>query len=300
MTSVVNKKRVRISSHVSDSDDIVKENPESEKRDTCYVCDGKDDWVLVCHGEDCFISIHQSCTCDEPDFDEFGNFFCPYCWYKRLVLKSSKLREKLSVIDKSGVSENVAEEVNGSQGRSRECDESYEKFMEMEKDQRREEVAAETQSQELPGRVSEKNNHISEDGVEFGLAFNEQEDEDEQIEHPISTDNGQELALVIHNPIEARPCRSVPPENGTAALHEPKQRKRKRVFWTQAEEEMLKIGVQKFPGVRNIPWRKILEFGRDVFHEERAPSDLKDKWKNIIKMSFEAAPRQESGKPPLD
>lgn len=289
MTSVVNKKRVRISSPVSDTDDII------EKRDTCFVCDGKDDWVLVCHGEGCFISIHQSCTCDEPDFDEFGNFFCPYCWYKRLVLKSSKLREKLSVIDKSGVSVNVAEE----QGRSRECDESHERFMAMEKDQRRREVAGETQSQELLGRVGEKKNHVSEDGDEFDLALNEQEDE--QIEHPVSTDNGQELALVIHNPIEAQPCRSVPPpENGTGALHDPKQRKRKRVFWTQAEEEMLKIGVQKFPGIRNIPWRKILEFGRDVFHEDRAPSDLKDKWKNIIKMSFEAAPSKESGEPTLE
>ncbi|KAF8064817.1 hypothetical protein N665_1166s0029 [Sinapis alba] len=287
-TCVVNKKRVRISSPSSDSDDRVQ---ESEKKDTtcCYVCDGKDDWVLVCHGEECFISIHQSCTFDEPDFDEFGNFFCPYCWYKRLVLKSLKLREKLSVIDnKSGVSENVAE-VNVSQGR-RECDESYEKFMAMEKDQRRKEVAAETQSQtqsQEGGRFSEMN-HFSEDGDEFDLAFNEQE------EDHISTDNVQELALVIQ-PIEAQPFRSVPPENGTAVLHDPGQRRRKRVFWTKEEEEMLRIGVQKFPGVRNIPWRKILEFGRDVFHEERAPSDLKDKWKNILKLSSEGC-RRESGK----
>ncbi|CAN7041348.1 unnamed protein product [Brassica oleracea var. botrytis] len=274
MTSVVNnKKRVRISSPGSDSDDRVE---ESEKKDNaCYVCDGKDDWVLVCHGEQCLISIHQSCTCDEPDFDEFGNFFCPYCWYKRLVLKSLKLREKLLGIDKSGVSENVAE-VNVSQGR-RECDESYEKFMAMEKDQRMKEVAAETQSQELGGGFSEKN-HIAE--------------EDEQREHhPISTDNVQELALVIHQPIVAQPFRSVPPPKHGTALHDPKQRKRKRVFWTQAEEQMLRVGVEKFPGIRNIPWRKILEFGRDVFHEDRVPSDLKDKWKMINKMC---------GKPSLD
>lgn len=288
----VNKKRVRIS----------EEKPGSEKKEdnTCCVCDGKDDWVLVCHGEGCLISIHQSCTCDEPDFDEFGNFFCPYCWYKRVVLKSLKLREKLSVgIDKSRVVvdlDGVSENVNVSQGRRRACDdESYEKFMAMEMDQRREEVAAETpQSQ----------NHVSEDGDEVDLAFNEQEEEeDEQIEHHhrISTDNVQELALVIHQPIEAQPFRTVPPPptNGTAALHVPEQRKRKRVLWTQAEEEMLKVGVQKFPGVRNIPWRKILEFGRDVFHEDRAPSDLKDKWKNILKLSFEG-PRRESGKLPID
>lgn len=45
--------------------------------------------------------------------------------------------------------------------------------------------------------------------------------------------------------------------------------------------------MQKFPGVRNIPWRKILEFGRDVFNDERVPSDLKDKWKNMNKVSFD-------------
>ncbi|KAJ0252476.1 hypothetical protein HA466_0132630 [Hirschfeldia incana] len=261
MTSV-GKKRVRISSPGSDSDDRV---PESEKKgNTCFVCDGTDDWVLVCHGEECLISIHQSCTCDEPDFDEFGNFFCPYCWYKSL-----KLRDKLSAIEKSRVG--VSENVNGSQGN----DESYEKFMAMEKDQRREEVAAETQSQEEEEeevRFSEKN-HVPKDG----------DKDDEQIEHQ----NEQELAMVIHQPIEAQPFSTVPPQrNGTAGIRDPGRiRKRKRVFWTQAEEEMLKVGVQKFPGVRNIPWRKILKFGRNVFHEDRAPSDLKDKWKMIVKLS---------------
>ncbi|CAH8381221.1 unnamed protein product [Eruca vesicaria subsp. sativa] len=257
----MSKKRVRISSPPgSDSDNRAEENQENENRKgSCYVCDVKDDWVLVCHGEECLISIHQSCTCVEPDFDEFGNFFCPYCWYKRLVLKSLNLRDKLLVIDKSrGVSKNVNE-----------CDESYEKFMALEKDQRRKEVFAdETQSQD-----------------------NEQEEDhcDSKV---------QELALVIHQPIEAQqqpieaqPFRTVPPENGGTALHDPKQRKRKRVFWTKEEEEMLKVGVEKFPGVRNIPWRKILEFGRGVFHEDRAPSDLKDKWKLINKIC---------GKPPLN
>ncbi|GAV68720.1 Myb_DNA-binding domain-containing protein, partial [Cephalotus follicularis] len=60
--------------------------------------------------------------------------------------------------------------------------------------------------------------------------------------------------------------------------------KRKRLHWTAEEEEMLKEGVQKFSTAvnKNIPWRKILEFGRHVFDVTRTPIDLKDKWRNIV------------------
>ncbi|XP_031283966.1 uncharacterized protein LOC116142685 [Pistacia vera] len=60
--------------------------------------------------------------------------------------------------------------------------------------------------------------------------------------------------------------------------------KRKRLHWTTEEEEMLKEGVQKFSTKvnKNLPWRKILEFGRHVFDPTRNPADLKDKWRNIM------------------
>uniref|UniRef100_A0A1J3HHK8 Myb-like domain-containing protein n=1 Tax=Noccaea caerulescens TaxID=107243 RepID=A0A1J3HHK8_NOCCA len=475
-----NKKRIRISSPGSNSDDEDERNPRTHengingdacretslKSNTCFVCDGNDNWVLLCHGEECPIAIHQRCISDEPDFDEFGNFYCPYCWYKRVVVKSLKLRKKIDKSRKSRetlgggvdlglkidqVSEDIENvvEVNVTGGRRRmistsvdsrrEIDESYEKFMAMEKNQRMKEVAGDTQSREVSeagdddvnqegsnafisnaserrkgrargsegrrccheknqqqqasstescgqevtrtdkrgphgsgsreGRCGEKNQHtktveienqdkkvskdwerkrggaVERDGDEFYLAedqerqpqadmrndyatFSEQENgfrKDEEIERKSvsSTDNvndsnaaSQELGLIIQpkagvqqRPIAARPFRSVPPNNPSfqpessghqsdmekngAASNDPGQRryapcgdrKRKRILWTQAEEEMLRVGVQKFPGFRNIPWRKILEYGRDVFQEERVPSDLKDKWKNMHKMS---------------
>lgn len=42
------------------------------------------------------------------------------------------------------------------------------------------------------------------------------------------------------------------------------------------------VGVEKFSAEakKNMPWRKILEMGEDVFHETRTPADLKDKWRN--------------------
>ncbi|OMO89115.1 hypothetical protein CCACVL1_08015 [Corchorus capsularis] len=61
--------------------------------------------------------------------------------------------------------------------------------------------------------------------------------------------------------------------------------KRRRLNWTAEEVDMLKEGVRIFSAEanKNIPWRKILVFGHRVFHETRAPADLKDKWKNMAK-----------------
>ncbi|XWS31122.1 hypothetical protein CRYUN_Cryun23aG0050600 [Craigia yunnanensis] len=60
--------------------------------------------------------------------------------------------------------------------------------------------------------------------------------------------------------------------------------KRRRLHWTAEEEDMLKEGVRRFSTKvnKNIPWRKILEYGHNVFHVTRTPVDLKDKWKNIM------------------
>ncbi|KAF5727876.1 hypothetical protein HS088_TW21G00015 [Tripterygium wilfordii] len=61
--------------------------------------------------------------------------------------------------------------------------------------------------------------------------------------------------------------------------------KPKKLFWTAEEENMLKEGVLKYSTLvnKNLPWRKILVFGGHVFHSTRTQSDLKDKWKNIMK-----------------
>lgn len=60
--------------------------------------------------------------------------------------------------------------------------------------------------------------------------------------------------------------------------------KRKRLYWRAEEEDMLKEGVHRFStsAKKNLPWRKILEFGHHIFDATRTPIDLKDKWKNMI------------------
>uniref|UniRef100_A0A7N2N727 Myb-like domain-containing protein n=1 Tax=Quercus lobata TaxID=97700 RepID=A0A7N2N727_QUELO len=60
--------------------------------------------------------------------------------------------------------------------------------------------------------------------------------------------------------------------------------KRKRLLWTAEEENMLKEGVHHVSASakKNVPWRKILELGRHIFHKSRTPEDLKDKWRTML------------------
>lgn len=60
--------------------------------------------------------------------------------------------------------------------------------------------------------------------------------------------------------------------------------KRKRLKWTEMEEETLRAGVEKYSdGSKNLPWRTILDFGHGKFDATRTPGDLKDKWRNILR-----------------
>ncbi|XP_056170924.1 uncharacterized protein LOC115690720 [Syzygium oleosum] len=70
-----------------------------------------------------------------------------------------------------------------------------------------------------------------------------------------------------------------PSELAKLPLHNLKRRR----LWSPEEEEMLKERVRAFLSNvnKNIPWRKILEYGRRVFEPTRTPTDLKDKWKNM-------------------
>ncbi|KAK4377936.1 hypothetical protein RND71_004232 [Anisodus tanguticus] len=66
----------------------------------------------------------------------------------------------------------------------------------------------------------------------------------------------------------------------------PRQR-RKKLPWTKIEEETLKEGLLRFSHFRDR-WKRILDFGCDVFLEGRTAGDLKDKWRNISKATEKA------------
>ncbi|XP_049402291.1 uncharacterized protein LOC125866050 isoform X1 [Solanum stenotomum] len=65
------------------------------------------------------------------------------------------------------------------------------------------------------------------------------------------------------------------------------QLRRKKLPWTKMEEETLKEGLLRFSHFHDR-WKRILEFGGDVFQKGRTSGDLKDKWRNISKAGEKA------------
>ncbi|KAG4174858.1 hypothetical protein ERO13_A11G146700v2 [Gossypium hirsutum] len=59
-----------------------------------YSCNGRSGQVLVCSENGCSIAIHKMCINIEPQFDDTGKFYCPYCWYKREVATTEELRKR--------------------------------------------------------------------------------------------------------------------------------------------------------------------------------------------------------------
>ncbi|KAK4279030.1 hypothetical protein QN277_016796 [Acacia crassicarpa] len=60
---------------------------------SCFSCNEGGE-VLVCSETDCPINLHAKCLCIEPKFDDKGNFYCPYCWYKRAWAEAQESRER--------------------------------------------------------------------------------------------------------------------------------------------------------------------------------------------------------------
>lgn len=61
---------------------------------TCLKCDRGGGNLLPCSQSGCPVALHENCTNGRPKFDDEGNFYCPYCWYKHEVLKTQELRKK--------------------------------------------------------------------------------------------------------------------------------------------------------------------------------------------------------------
>ncbi|TKY61545.1 Telomere repeat-binding factor 3 [Spatholobus suberectus] len=101
----------------------------------CICCDnkGEEEGVLVCSERGCPVTVHANCIGSEPKFDDSGNFYCPYCWYKRATDTCQQLREKVLVaknalsrfLDDDTRADSAAARVNPVQDRQ-ECAEKAE------------------------------------------------------------------------------------------------------------------------------------------------------------------------------
>ncbi|XP_023741717.1 uncharacterized protein LOC111889798 [Lactuca sativa] len=227
------------------------------EKELCVLCErgGK---LLVCNDNGCPISVHEDCMGCSPRFNETGNFCCPYCVYRRLTTETCQLRDKAMLAKKalsSFLGENVAQ--NQSKSFSSPCESKHETSVSEETD-----------------RIPNRNGEFS--GVCDGSTC--------RIMVVYDGDACKEQGMNAKRvPVEDEAGSS---EKKTTAFNgKPPLLKGKRKRWSEEEEDMLKEGVQKFSATanKNFPWKKVLEFGRHVFHTSRTPSDLKDKWRNISK-----------------
>ncbi|KAK9222777.1 hypothetical protein WN944_011215 [Citrus x changshan-huyou] len=61
----------------------------------CIKCNRqRDESLLVCSQSGCPISVHENCLSCGVKFDDVGNFYCPYCWYKCELTRTKELRKK--------------------------------------------------------------------------------------------------------------------------------------------------------------------------------------------------------------
>ena len=66
---------------------------ESKWQSKCIRCDEGGE-VLVCSDRVCGLAVHEKCMNCSAAFDDKGSFFCPYCWYRHTLLKSNEARKR--------------------------------------------------------------------------------------------------------------------------------------------------------------------------------------------------------------
>nr|VDC68299.1 unnamed protein product [Brassica rapa] len=303
--------------------------------EACIVCDISDEGVSRCSGTGCILWFHGECL--NPDLsssssEDLAKTYCPYCWFRVLMMKHESVRKKGVVAEKEvskclskdhsvdGTDVVRDQELGGEKGvcssekeqlqvekdsdRSREEEmplteetgyqhqEDTEKFQDAEEDKDDEE----TTKDQTTGGAGGK-----------GDVSGEEQDQSQQNEKPrrrrrqlilscseISSDEStnerhgegvtEQITGEMKNQQRKHSATTQVAKSKTVRLDMSslKTDQRKRLFWTPEEEEMLKVGVEKFSAEakKNMPWRKILEMGAEVFHETRTPADLKDKWRN--------------------
>ncbi|KAL1201520.1 hypothetical protein V5N11_002720 [Cardamine amara subsp. amara] len=287
--------------------------------DSCIVCEISDKRVSRCSGIDCFLSFHRECLYAElgSSSEHLENPYCPYCWLKILALKSNSLREKtvgaenavFKYLDKEMKSRDedttLAGDENGNQEQYS-MDRAAENFQDAEDNETAKDAGNkgdvspflsmhesfsgkeqdQVQQNEKPRRRRRRLIEINTDS-ETSSKESSNERNGEDVTEKIT------LSAQVTSPSGMMKNKQRQPTATTkVVVAKPKtvrdisffKDQRRKLYWTLEEEEMLKVGVEKFAAEakKNMPWRKILEMGEKVFHETRTPSDLKDKWRNMV------------------
>ncbi|XP_076946955.1 uncharacterized protein LOC143618742 [Bidens hawaiensis] len=250
MTDIAAKKEAFLSSQFTLTQDFVSTVDFTETY-LCMKCN-KGGQLLVCNSDACPFRVHERCLGSAATFDESEVFFCPFCSYSHAISKYMEVKKKASLARKDL------------------------------------QVFLTSGVKHRPNISSKTNEHIKLNGGERVMSRGKNcasVDSDHQS-------TGQ--ADVAKQPSEDKesPVSSTSSHSKRTRKREPQCTsstiilpRRKNLFWGKSEEEKLKEGMEKFSSedYKRIPWKKILDFGRDVFDKSRTTIDLKDKWRNICK-----------------
>lgn len=267
------------------------------EQNLCMKCT-KDGQLLVCSSSGCPLVVHENCLGCPPSFDNMGNFYCPFCAYSRAVSEYLESKKKVSLAKKELASfinagmkhepvkpkkkhRKKNEKLNESANLVKVCENGHVK----EKRQTRANHGDAQVTDQLIRRNVEKHDGVEEQGVaNLGVQQEAlQQQISDPLEDPASGTSGDENDKPSSSTYYIR-FRRQQQQYTFPPIH---QLRRKKLAWTAKEEEILKVGVQKFSNDhdKSIPWKKIMEFGGTVFQRGRTTIDLKDKWRNICKGS---------------
>ncbi|XP_024189194.1 uncharacterized protein LOC112193324 isoform X2 [Rosa chinensis] len=218
--------------------------------------------LLVCCENGCPIVIHEECMTVQPQFDDMGHFYCPYCAYK-WISHLCKQKEKMLNLSALKLTNWIlrATEGDSEQRRRREVDDDEEN-----------------------GGVSARQDFENVKGGE------RQEEREPLVVEPLLTVRLSDIQGTSDGDEGLGKRVAEEEDNGTRKL--PKSLStsfvcldRRRVLWTKEEEQALKEGVKEFwtTNRKSIPWEKICQAYKDRFHSSRTAANLKDKWKFMTK-----------------
>ncbi|XP_044494949.1 uncharacterized protein LOC123217927 isoform X2 [Mangifera indica] len=69
------------------------------EQNLCVKCN-KDGQLLVCHTSSCPLVVHEDCLGCPANFDETGNFYCPFCAYSLAISEYLEAKKKASIARK--------------------------------------------------------------------------------------------------------------------------------------------------------------------------------------------------------
>ncbi|KAH9311306.1 hypothetical protein KI387_026341 [Taxus chinensis] len=253
---------------------------------SCFKC-RKGGALSYCDG--CSVSVHDNCLQSDVSIASGESVCCPVCSYKRALAayktaKKEALESKKRLLAFMGI-----EAVQGNGQKPLDRFEGTKEILpdigNLSKDPSSHANAFNLDSKKrpLPLRTRSSKIPVLENEIPDGTGNDEQLMQTDA--HDDRVDEGLEESHEDDRKYRFRIRKS--PMRGNFRL--PGAR-RIKLPWTKAEEDILKEAMQKFSPfeANNIPWKRILEHGKGIFHKSRLAGDLKDKWRNLKKAVPEA------------